>query len=104
MNVSNIIKYLCKMHNSVMNQLCIGSDVPVCCCMSQLAQDLQKHPPLIAIFLPMLISPGRLHLPAVLGATYMRSLGQMEVSLSPDKQALLDRYLDSTLRHSTLWR
>ncbi len=72
--------------------------------MSQPAQDLQKHPHLIAIFLPMSISPGHLHLPAVLGATHMRSLGQMEVSLSPDKLALLGRYLDSKLRHSTLWR
>ncbi len=72
--------------------------------MSQLAQDLQKHPHSIAVFLPMLISPGHLHLPVVLGVTHMRSLGQMEASLSPDKRAPLDRYLDSKLRQSTLWR
>ena len=70
--------------------------------MVQLAQDLLKHPPLQTVFLLMLISPGHLHLPAVLGATPMRSLGQMAASLFPDKQALLDGYLDFKLRHSTL--
>ena len=72
--------------------------------MLQLAQDLQKHPPWLVVFLLTLISPGHLHLPAVLGATPMRSLGQMAAPLFPDKQALLDRYLDSRLRHSILWR
>jgi len=67
------------------------SDLRVCCCMPQIALDLQKHPPLSVALLLLPIFPGHLRLPVVLGATHMRSLGQMEVSLSPDKRALLDR-------------
>ena len=69
----------------------------------QLALELQKHPPLLVVFLPMLLCPGHLHLPVVLGATCMRSHGQMEATLSPDKQAQQLRYLGSKLRPSTLW-
>ena len=75
----------------------------IICCTLQLVRDLQKHPLLSATFLLMLICPGHVHLLLVLGCTCMRYHGQMEATLSPDKQPLLLRYLDYKLRHCIQW-